>query len=114
MDGNLKVNNEINAPVSGSADMKAYIYGGLRDDGSKVGSNSSSGFTSIRVSEGYYRVTFNNPISVVKYIVLATIYSGSKPSFISVRPNANHFNIRTYNNLGFLSDRYLFFVVYKK
>ena len=112
--GNLKVNNEINAPDSGSADMKAYVYGEVYNAGIINPDPSSDGITSIRLSQGTYKLTFDHPISNNRYVVLTTRAIALFPGFITVENKNNFFIVRTFNPFGILDGTTFNFVVYKK
>ncbi len=113
--GNVKVTNKIMAPTSGSADLKPYIYGSLKDtDGSYYPTESTGGFTSTRESQGVYRITFNNYNSDKNYLVIASALRVGSPVILTYEKNVGFFRVRAWNLSGNLTDTYFNFVVYKR
>lgn len=113
INGELEVTEKITAPDSGAADMKAYIYGSINSDGTKVATACSDGFTVSRLELGKFEIIFDNSIEWERYVVLATIvdyYSG----IINVRKYDNVFQIHTRSVSYNLNDRAFDFIVYKK
>lgn len=114
--GNTQINNKITAPLSGNnADLKPYIYGSLRDsDGVYYPNESTDGFTSVRESQGVYKVTFNAYNSDKNYLVVANALRVSSPVILTYEKDFGFFRIRAWNITGNLIDTYLNFVVYKR
>ncbi len=111
--GNVEVSEKLKAPVSGDADMKAYIYGSLKDDGTTYTGESSTGFTSVKESTGIYKITFDDYNSDKAYIVVANALS-TIPVMLTYEKDFGFFRIRTWGFSGYKQDTYLNFVVYKK
>jgi len=112
--GNVEVTKKVKAPVSGDADMKAYIYGTLNADGSIVTDESSTGFTSTFFDSGNYAITFDNYSSDQAYIVVANAYRTYGPATLTIAKNNGFFWIRAWNVSGDKMNVALNFVVYKK
>ncbi len=115
--GDAKVTGKLKSVASGTADMKAYIYGEIDADASSpsiVTDASSSGFTMTRLSKGKYQITFNNSTGGGnKYIVMTSFVNDAATLFWITNKTANSFvvNIKT----GYTRYDYDFeFVVYKK
>ncbi|MDC9721992.1 MAG: hypothetical protein PSN34_04370 [Urechidicola sp.] len=110
INGDLEV-QEVNALDSGDADMKAYIYGLVGSDGG-TSVSSSDGFSESKESTGYYKITFDVPMSRTSYIGVATLHDTI--GFIKLTRQHDFLEVRTYNTAGVLSDSDFYFVVYKK
>jgi len=115
INGDMKVANKLTATDSGTADMKAYIYGNIGLSGYVYSSSSSDGFTVTHVSTGKYEIDFQNEsdTSIENYIVVATISNGYQ-GFISTVLDTDYFEIRIENKDGTPGDKPFNFVVYKK
>jgi len=114
INGSLEVTQKLTAPDSGSADMKAYIYGNVQSDGTLVVDASSGGFTVQKTGTGNYKITFTTSTGGAdKYIVTAS--ASSSFTNVGVTKNADDFEIYCRNiNTGNLEDRNFDFVVYKR
>ena len=112
--GNIEVDGEIHGDDSGDADMKAYIYGKIASDGTKVTNASSAGFTCSRTSTGHYEVHFtDNSISQDEYVVVAINHSSFDN--IGVDYQDGYFKLFVTNTQsGNYTDRTVSFVVFKK
>jgi len=112
--GDVYVSKKLLGNHSGSADMKAYIYGYILSAGTKLLDASSDGFTCTRTAIGVYRVAFNNPpSSSSKYIVLATA-TNSQPITCTIVKGRSYFKIYVWNKIGKAATSSIQFVVYKK
>ncbi len=114
--GNLNVEDKLTAPISGDADMKAYIYGFITTTGDMiVHSRSSDGFTVSKIATGQYKVTFTETgIARNQYIVVANAYASSSPELLTFQMFDGYFYINSWNLSGNRQDTDLNFVVYKK
>ncbi len=113
--GNTQLHEKLTAPLSGNADLKAYIYGSLKDsDGSAYGLESTTGFTSTLESTGVYKITFNSYSSDKFYLVYANALRTNEPIILTYEKNYGYFRIRAWNLSGSLVNTYLNFVVYKR
>ncbi len=114
INGSLEVTGDVTgkivSDVSGTADMKAYIYGAIGPDGVNVTSISSDGFTVSKTGTGTYRITST---SMNYYTVSATMRYGMI-GFITIEKFANFFDVKTYDTAGVAADRGFDFVVFKK
>ncbi len=98
---------------SGTADLKAFVYGKVSLSGTRVPSNSSDGFTSIRETVGRYKVTFDN-YTGYDYVVVVTKADTSAPRFITVIQSAGSFHVYIKNDSGNPADGAFNFVVFKR
>ncbi len=116
--GNLNVEDKLTAPASGSADMKAYIYGTLEGGSSSVSivpNGSSDGFTVSRIDIGKYEVTLSDTsITSNDYTIIATSYASSSPELITYVKSGNKFILHAWNLAGSHRDTILSFIVFKK
>ena len=111
--GDVYMSKKLLASSSGTADMKAYVYGKIYSSGSRDSDASSNGYYINKVSTGRYKITFtNSPGSAHKYLVVASMYS--VPGFILAYNSDDYFEVYTYDTSGNLADRDFNFVVYKK
>jgi len=111
---NIIISDKLSAPDSGSADMKAYIYGGVLNNGTRISDASSGGFLVQKLCTGKYKVRFiHSPGSANKYIVLAS--TSSSLTNVGISKSADYFEVYCRNLYsGCLEDRGFDFVVYKK
>lgn len=129
--GNVEMEGELQASVSGDADMKAYIYGKIDVDipnvitggpiSTSVQSNySSDGFTVTRDDIGVYNIIFDTePLSA--YIVVTTVIrTPSEFGFYNAKvvnyslTALDNIKVRIYGLDGSRADSSFSFVVYKK
>jgi len=115
INGDMKVTRKLTATDSGSADMKAYIYGYVNASASIETASSSDGFTATYVTTGKYRIDFDNEsgTSIDNYIVVASITYGFQ-GFISTVIYTDYFEVRIEDKDGTPADKPFTFVVYKK
>ncbi len=113
-DGDLKTTQKLLGEDSGDADMKAYIYGLINSDGSKVADACSGGFQVQKIQPGVYRIQFTNPpASNNAYLVVANL--DNNLGFIKITRGTSVFVIRTYDTDATTAmDAKFSFVVYKK
>jgi len=115
--GNIigNVNGRITATHSGTADMKAYIYGSLYSSGAIKAASSSDGFTSSKVTTGHYRITFDtNLVSPEAYLLIASVSNSSSPQIITHSQSSSYCDIYVWDLSGNLIDSVFNFVVYKR
>jgi len=113
----VKLEEKLIAPVSGDADLKAYIYGRVDSNGNIVTSASSDGFTVQKTATGVYEIHFNDTtINNTNYIIVATSWAASGPEVLTYQPyGTGYFIIRSWDmSNGNLKDTYFDFVVFKK
>ena len=109
------VNGRIMAANSGTADMKAYIYGSLYSSGELKTGPSSNGFTSAKVATGHYRITFDtNLASQEAYLLIASVSNTSLPQIITYYQSSSYFDVYVWDMSGNNVDAIFNFVVYKK
>lgn len=113
-DGNVKITQKLVSSTSGTADMKAYIYGRIDGDGNIVTAASSDGFTCERNSTGRYRITFSSSMGINDYIVVATALGSSVPRVVNVAIAADTFTIHIHDLSSTYVNCLFHFVVYKK
>jgi len=119
---NIEVTEKIIAPISGSADMKAYIYGSIFKDGTINTAESTSGFTVEKFGIGKYYIHFSSTINKICVASIATFPSISLPTsslpnrgFISVYSGeVNKVRIDTFQTFNEQNDFPFTFVVYLK
>jgi len=117
--GDIEIKGELQASISGDADMKAYVYGTISITGSILSSSSSSGFTVRQDGTGRYSIYFTDPM-ITGYVVMATVINSPSgvelyaPMFINHVPRVGNFSVYIANPSGIMSDSYFSFVVYKK
>ncbi|RYM34000.1 hypothetical protein ERX46_08520 [Brumimicrobium glaciale] len=104
------VDGNITATHSGTADMKAYLFGSVGTNGVTFAASSSDGFTSMLMGTGDFKVSSTG---LVSYTVIATMRDGFI-GFITVDKFAHEFRITTYNISGAVENRAFDFVVFKK
>lgn len=113
INGELEVTEKITAPDSGDSDMKAYIYGSIRSDGTKITTSSSDGFTVSRVSTGKYNISFTSAVDAGIYIVNAN--STSQDGVILSNKYDDFFQVKIYSNYSSnLMDTSFDFIVFKR
>ncbi len=112
----VKVNQKLLGVDSGTADMKAYVYGKVTSSGTLVTEGSSGGFTVARTGDGVYEITFDTAMSDTDaYTIVATMGWGSGIGFIRARNYSTTVaRVYTYNTSGDASNKPFSFVVYKK
>jgi len=119
-DGNVaitgNVTTKIKAPVSGDADLKAYIYGSLRGSDALIyTSESSSGFTAAKNGTGVYVITFTESgFSTKAYLVFANAYNGSQPVTLTYVKDLTKCTLYAWDKDGNLVDTLLNFEIIKK
>jgi hypothetical protein len=112
-DGDLELKNNLTAPDSGDADMKAYIYGSTANLSGAINTlRSSDGFIVAQVSVGRYRVTFDTSPGNT-YIVNVNVI-GTSPLFATLNRSADYFDVYTWDNNGAHTDAVFNFSVFKK
>ena len=116
--GNTELHNKLTAPISGNADMKAYIYGYLNGESGSLSvdtNKSSSGFSVTKVTTGKYRVTFAES-GISDYVVSANAVATANPRFVTfvINTGGNNFDIYLWDLSGNLIDSDVSFIVYKK
>jgi len=122
INGDLTVTKEIQAPDSGSADMKAYAYGFVNSDGSIDTASSSGGFTVSLIGNPccdetyyHYEISFtgsDKPTDYHQYMVIVSL--SSKGSIYADR-FGSYFKVEAESASGGAGSRKSFsFVVYKK
>ncbi len=115
VNGTLTVSEKLKAPLSGSADMKAYIYGYIFTTGTINAARSSSGFSVSRIATGKYKIVFQTSLPVSSYIVIANSFASSNPEFLTISDyTLNSFVINSWNLSGNHQNTDFQFVVYKK
>ena len=111
--GNVMVTKKLKGPVSGDNDMKAYIYGHIRNNGTIQA--GSDGFTVSHNNTGIYRILFSDQnLGPSEYVVVATSYASSNPEVVTFVPGNGYFDIYVWNLSGNLQNSNFSFVVYKK
>lgn len=113
VNSDVLVTGELNSQDSGSADMKAYVYGFSNSTGALITNNSSTGFTVLRESTGQYKVTFTDTSINLNYISLVTLNSSS-PKFATTVDNNDFFRVYIWDSSGTASNHAFKFVVYRK
>jgi hypothetical protein len=114
-DGNVYVKYKLRSQVSGSADMKAYIYGNIGSSGSIVAAGSSGGFTCQRISTGKYKITFSTaPSSSNEYNVIVTANNSMYPRICTVYQNSSYFYVYIWKTDNTKVNNTFHFVVYKR
>jgi len=114
VNANVAVTGEINSADSGTADMKAYVYGFANSDGTILTNKSSVGFTSVaKEATGQYKVSFTDTNINNNYIATVTLNS-SLPKFATVVDNIDFFRVYVWDKNGDPSDHAFQFVVYRK
>ncbi len=111
--GNLELEKKLIAPDSGTADMKAYIYGSTSSNSGALNvDRSSNGFTVVRQSAGIYRVVFD--VSPGNVYVANVDVIGSTPKFVTISRSASYFDVYIWNLSSSNVDAVFNFVVFKK
>ena len=110
----VEVLGKLRAPDSGDSDMKAYLYGDVKVDGTISSNGSTSGFTVSRISTGKYKITFDTPFNdYTDYIAIASVAFGGN-GYASVDRYAGYMYVRTYNSSGSNVDNRFNFIIFKK
>ncbi len=113
--GNVEVTKKLKSPVSGDADMKAYMYGFILGSGTKISNGSTDGFSVQKLGTGRYKVIFDNSMpSYNSYIVTVTKTNSNSPSVISVDQWSGFFYVYIYDLQGQAKDDAFTFVLFKK
>ncbi len=113
-DGDIKVTRRLKGEDSGDADMKAYVYGLIRANGTIYITGSSEGFTITKVGTGQYEIFFDDTnLQYGQYLVVASLRYGNI-GFITTNLYDGHFYIDTYDTSGTAADKDFSFVVYRK
>ena len=111
--GSVQANSGITADDSGTADMKAYVYGRAISTGAKVTAQSSDGFTVSKTSTGLYRINFTDTTINTDYLVNSSTNSSS-PKFTTTVIGTDGFDLHVWDTNGNHSDHSFQFVVYRK
>ncbi len=112
-DGTIKIDGELQSNISGSADMKAYVYGYVFYDGTKITSRSSSGWTVQKTATGTYRVTLTG-VSDGNFIAIVTSDWGNTARMIVSDVQADgSFIVDIYDKNGNHVDEDFQFVVFR-
>ncbi len=116
-DDNLRIDGAsgvtIQSNISGTANMKPYVYGQI-DSGATINSNrSSDGFSVTKVATGHYTINFNDNSIGTNFVINVTTHSSS-PKFASAVAGANLANVYIWTASGVASDHAFQFVVYRK
>jgi len=112
---NVKVVGELQGSVSGTADMKAYVYGYVNNSGNIVTSASSDGYTADRTAAGTYKITFSDPsLTSTQYIATVVVVDSGSPQIATIDQHSGNFDIHIWNISGGHVDSNFTFVVYKK
>ncbi len=114
--GTIFTQGEIQTTVSGSADMKAYVYGYVNSSGNKVTSRSSSGWTVQQISTGKYKITLTG-INHSDYMVIVTPYNSYTSTIARIATvdiRNGYFYVDIFNDDGTRFNRSFNFVVFKK
>jgi hypothetical protein len=112
--GDVYVSRRLKGIHSGSADMKAYIYGRVRSNGELDSNACSDGFAVERVSTGRYKISFDNDIDIDKYLVVGSAFGTTGPAILTYSYQNNQFYLFIWNTSGSKIDCSFSFVVYKK
>jgi len=116
--GDVRVSKKLLSDVSGTADMKAYIYGTLEGSSSGVtidADASTSGFSVSREDVGKYKITFTDTsIDSHDYSIIATSYASSSPELVTYNKSGYTFTLHAWNLSGNHRDTTLSFIVFKK
>ena len=112
-DNRLWINGELNAPDSGDADMKAYVYGFISSTGTINTSHSSTGFTAEKISTGKYKITFSDDTIDNAYVVVASADT-TEAVFTTVFWFYDYFKVYIHDDTGSLVDKPFHFIVFRK
>ncbi len=115
-DNSVWIKGKLKTSISGDADMKAYIYGYIKSDGSIVTTASTTGFSVTRTSTGNYKVSFttaSTPGDDEKYIVVATAQGSYNNIGIDQHNNDFVLYVRDISTNNYVNTA-VRFVVYKK
>ncbi len=112
--GEVQVTGKVTAPVSGNADMKAYIYGKVSgNNNAVVTSASSGGFYVTDGVDGYATVHFNENLGSGNYYIVIVTLNTLGRIWVTNKTSVS-FEVRTKDNYDNFSDEDFEFVVYKK
>ncbi len=113
--GDVYVSKKLLGNHSGSADMKAYIYGFVNSPGNILTDASSSGFSVANTSAGIYKITFSSaPTSAAAYNVVVTAGQSSFPRICTVYQARTYFYVHVWKTDNTRINNGFHFVVYKK
>jgi len=113
--GDVYVSRKLKGNHSGTADMKAYIYGTINSTGSIQSAGSSSGFTCELVSTGTYKITFSTaPANYNEYNVVVTANNSIYPRICTISRNPAFFRVYIWKPDNSKVNNVFHFVVYKK
>jgi hypothetical protein len=112
VNGDTKINGEVNRPSTGAANMVPIAYGMITADG--VIHNGSGNFTVVKDPSNIYIITITGePYFYLDYTTSATV-SSSGPMFISVNSlGGNTLSVYIRNIAGTLTEGDFTFVTYK-
>jgi hypothetical protein len=113
VNGDTKINGEVNRPTTGSANMVPIAYGAILSNGT-IQANSGN-ITCARVGVGSYEITITGEnYFYLNYITSTTCMpSTSFPRIISAGSVSGNLTINIYDTDGTLADTAFSFVTYK-
>ena len=114
INGSLEITGDVTSKItssfSGTADMKAYIYGSIGPDGVNVTAISSNGFIASKIGTGSYKIDSAG----LNYYTVSTTMRYGAIGFITIEKFGDYMIVRTYNTDGIAEDRGFDFIVFKK
>jgi hypothetical protein len=113
VNGDTKINGEVNRPTTGNANMVPIAYGTVSSTG--VIKANSENITCVKTAVGTYEITITSEnYFYLDYITTATCMPPtSTPSIISVGSVSGKLIINIYSLAGVLTDTSFSFITYK-
>jgi hypothetical protein len=113
VNGDTKINGEVNRPSTGVANMVPIAYGSIAANGILFA--NSGNFTVSKTGIGFYEITITGEnYYFLDYITNATVMPpGFSPRFISVSSVDNKLIINVFDLSGALADSSFSFVTFK-
>jgi hypothetical protein len=114
VNGDLKVNSEVQTPVrTGASNMVPICYGNIATNGS-INSGSTSNFTASRLGTGFYAITITGESYQFQTYVTVITPASSLPRMVTTGSGGGQLQVNTWDAGGVAADSNFHFVVYKK
>ena len=111
--GDVKIQDRLVGSRSGDADMKAYLYGAITEDGILDPGRSSDGFSISKTSTGVYRINFNISLGT-DYVVVANSVINTAPRIVTLHRSPDWVQLHIWDLAGNNVDAKSNFVIFRK
>ncbi len=111
VNGNAKINGEVNRPSTGSANLVPIAYGTIFTDGTLYA--NSGNISCIRSAAGSYEITISGENYFYLNYITTVTQSLSSPKIITTNSVSGKLLVYSYNLAGVLVDSVFSFITYK-